>query len=129
MSTQITLDIPDELLNRAKSLAQTTEQDWEKVIFLALSFQLLEFEYSSLSSQTFTQLTDERVKEMASLQLDQNTSQRVHDLLDRQQAGSITKAEALELSALNHVYDLALLVKSQGLAESVRRGLRPLSRG
>ncbi len=50
--------------------------------------------------------------------------ERLSDLLDRQQAGSLSVAERSELTALMALYQRLLLRKAQGLREAVRRGLR-----
>jgi hypothetical protein len=49
---------------------------------------------------------------------------RLSDLLDRQQATSLTAAEHSDLTALMALYQRLLLRKAQGLREAVRRGLR-----
>ena len=50
---------------------------------------------------------------------------RLSELLNRQQAGTLTDAEHPELTALMEVYQTQLLRKARALRESVRRGLRP----
>jgi hypothetical protein len=50
--------------------------------------------------------------------------ERLSELLDRQQAGSLTAAERSELTALIALYQRLLLRKAQGLREAVQRGLR-----
>jgi hypothetical protein len=52
-------------------------------------------------------------------------SERMSELLDRQQAGVLTTDERPELWALLRVYELGQLRKAEALAEAVRRGLRP----
>jgi hypothetical protein len=49
---------------------------------------------------------------------------RLSDLLDRQQATSLTAAEHSDLTALMALYQRLLVRKAQGLREAVRRGLR-----
>ena len=61
----------------------------------------------------------------ADLQMPAPEDERLSDLLDRQQAGSLTAAERSELTALMSLYQRLLLRKAQGLREAVRRGLRP----
>jgi hypothetical protein len=51
-------------------------------------------------------------------------SQRLSELLDRQQAGKLTLDEQPELWVLMRVYERGQLHKAEALAEAVRRGLR-----
>jgi hypothetical protein len=49
---------------------------------------------------------------------------RLSELLDHQQAGTLTDTEDRELRALMQVYSDGLVRKAQTLQEAVRRGLR-----
>ena len=49
---------------------------------------------------------------------------RLSELLDEQQAGSLTSDERSELLAFMQIYQEGLLRKAQALHEAVRRGLR-----
>jgi hypothetical protein len=57
-------------------------------------------------------------------QLSLADDQRLSELLDRQQAGTLAAAEQAELRALMQAYQDGLLRKAQTLREAVRRGLR-----
>ena len=49
---------------------------------------------------------------------------RLSELLYRQQAELLSEPEHVELARLMEVYQEGLLLKAEGLAEAVRRGLR-----
>jgi hypothetical protein len=51
-------------------------------------------------------------------------SERMSELLDRQQTGLLAADEKPELWALLRVYELGQLRKAEALAEATRRGLR-----
>jgi hypothetical protein len=48
---------------------------------------------------------------------------RLSELLDKQQAGMLTKSEYSELQALMQIYQECLLRKATALSEAVKRGL------
>jgi hypothetical protein len=58
----------------------------------------------------------------ASLSVDEDD--RLSELLDRRQAGTLTDAERTETAALMQRYQDGLLRKARALREAVRRGLR-----
>jgi len=58
-------------------------------------------------------------------QMSLEQSERLGDLLDKQQAGSLTADERPELWALMRVYEVGQLRKAKALAEAIQRGLRP----
>jgi hypothetical protein len=51
-------------------------------------------------------------------------SQRLSELLDKQQAGALIPGERPELWALMRIYELGQLRKAEALAEAVKRNLR-----
>ena len=68
--------------------------------------------------------SDEETLANAELQMPAAEDERLSDLLDRQQAATLSAAERSELAALMALYQRLLLRKAQGLREAVRRGLR-----
>lgn len=70
------------------------------------------------------ELSDAEVLRLSNLQMPTWQSRRLHELLDKQQAGQLTSEEQPELEHLLRLNDSALLLKSEALVEAVRRGLR-----
>jgi hypothetical protein len=73
-----------------------------------------------------TEWSDERV--LAAVDgpgLSTADDRRLSELLNRQQAGTLSDVERPELTALMEAYQTQLLQKARALHESVRRGLRP----
>ena len=68
--------------------------------------------------------SDVEVRAGTDVQMPVAEDQRLSDLLQRQQAGSLTDAERGELASLIGLYQRLLLRKAQALREAVRRGLR-----
>jgi hypothetical protein len=71
------------------------------------------------------ELTDEAVLALADSTMNPADDKRLDELLDKQQADQLSEAERVELARLMQVYQEGLLLKAEGLAEAVRRGLRP----
>lgn len=70
-----------------------------------------------------TVMTDADVLRLARLQMPGWQSRRLHELLDQQREGSLSPADAAELTTLYQLNDQALLLKAEALAEAVQRGL------
>lgn len=68
-------------------------------------------------------LSDQQVLELTELQMKSEEDRRLSELLDKQQAGILTKLEYSELQALMQIYQEGLLRKATALSEAVKRGL------
>ncbi|MEH1797108.1 hypothetical protein [Nostoc sp.] len=65
---------------------------------------------------------------LTELQMESEQDARLSELLDRQQAATLTEEERSELQTLIQVYQEELLRKATALSEAVKRGLiEPLS--
>jgi hypothetical protein len=68
------------------------------------------------------------VLKLTELRLAPAQDRRLSQLLDKQQAGTLTEQERTELLSLMQIYEANLLRQAEALTEAVRRGLRgPLS--
>jgi len=123
MVMQVVVNLPEETYRRAKRLAQLTRRDVGEVLAdtLALSLPSLA-EGKAVSVQ---EMSDEHVLALTELRLSAEDNERMDDLLDGQQAGELTADERSELSRLMQRYQEGLLLKSEALAEAVRRNLIP----
>ena len=128
MSTQVTVNLPDEVYERAERLAQLSHRDVADVLAETIAVSLPVLRPWPDTPAPLETLPDTEVLALTDFQLPAEQDQRLSILLDRQQSGSISEAERAELSALFQRYQEGLLQKAQALAEAVRRGLRePLS--
>jgi len=123
MSTQITISLPEETYRRAKALAQLTRRDVADVMADALSLSLPQLDTMNLETAV-ANLSNEEVLALADLQMDVADDNKLSQLLDKQQAGTLTETERIELIRLMQIYQSSLLQKAEGLAEAVQRGLR-----
>jgi hypothetical protein len=129
MSTQITLTLPDEVYRRAEHLSQLTSRNVADILteVIALSLSPISLQEAPTDSTEFkpvASLSDEEVIALTELQMEPDSDQHLSELLDKQQAGTLTEAERSELWALMQVYQETLLLKAQALREAVGRGLR-----
>ena len=123
MGTQVTLTLPDALLERAEVLAQHTGRTVPDL--LAETIELSLSPLGTLKSESPVETwSDEQVLAATEAKMPVADDQRLSDLLDQQQAGALTATEQAELTALMQVYQEGLIHKAQALREAVGRGLR-----
>jgi hypothetical protein len=130
MAVEVTLTLPENLVEYAKRLGDATQRDVAAILADALEMLLPTLEnlpesspYPSLSS-----LSDAEVLTLANSKMDAVQNQRLGELQQRGKTTGLTEAERYELLALLQIYQLGQLRKSEALAEAVQRGLRsPLS--
>jgi hypothetical protein len=121
MQTQVTLTLPDKLYRSAERLAVGAERPVQNILTDVLSTALAAWDVREGPIQSWP---DERVLRVCDAQMASQQSQRLSELLDRQQAGKLTLDEQPELWVLMRVYERGQLHKAEALAEAVRRGLR-----
>jgi predicted transcriptional regulator len=117
MTAQITLNLPDEVYHQAELLAQQRHRNVSEILVETLETFLLP------TAKPVSALSDSEVISLTQLRLQPVQEQRLNELLDRQQSGTITSVEHEELQALIHIYEARLLRQAQSLNEAVRRGL------
>jgi len=117
MTAQITLNLPDEVYHQAELLAQQSHRTVSEILVETLEKFLLP------TAKPVSALSDSEVITQTQLRLQPVQEQRLSELLDRQQSGTIASVELDELQALIHIYETRLLRQAQALNEAVRRSL------
>ena len=117
MTAQITLNLPDEVYHQAELLAQQHHRTVSEILVETLEKFLLP------TAKPVSALSDSEVIAQTQLRLQPLQEQRLSELLDRQQSGTIAYVERDELQALIRIYETRLLRQAQALNEAVRRGL------
>lgn len=115
MNQQITLTVSDNVMFYAKVVAKRNKQRVEEVLS-----DLLEKISGEINVE---QLSDAEVLALADLKMSAEQQEILHNLLDKNGEGKLTKAEKRQLDAMMEIYDDALLRKSQALRVAVERGL------
>lgn len=124
MGRRVTLELPDEVLDRAERLAVLTHRDVGQLLAEAVSEMLPSLEVEGVGSPPMAELSDSEVLRLADLRLSPQQDRRLSQLLDQQQAEALTSPERAELLGLMQLYEVQSLQQAEALAEAVRRGLR-----
>jgi hypothetical protein len=125
MSTQLTLDIPDEVLRGAASVASATRRDVADVLREALTLTFGTLAEHEEPPSPVRRLSDAQVLALCDARLPEQAGALLSALLDKRQEGDRDPTAAAELAALMQFYQSLWLRQSEALAEAVRRGLRP----
>ncbi|MEH2435136.1 MAG: hypothetical protein V7K25_12930 [Nostoc sp.] len=128
MSTQIIINLPDEIYQRAERFARLANRDVASILVdtIQLSIPPVSGDISDL--EPVSVLSDEQVLALTELQMEPEQDARLSELLDRQQSGTLSEGDRSELQTLMQVYQEGLLRKATALSEAVKRGLiEPLS--
>jgi hypothetical protein len=123
MSTKITITLPDEIYQRAERFARLANRDIASILAdtLQLSIPPVSTEVNNLAPVSV--LSDEQVLALTDLKMEPEQDTRLSELLDCQQAGTLSEDERLELQALMQIYQEGLLRKATALSEAIKREL------
>lgn len=130
MAVEVTLTLPENLVEYAKRLGDATQRDVAAILVDALEMLLPTWENLSENSSipSVSSLSDAEVLALADSKMDAVQNQRLGELQQRGKTIGLTEAERYELLALVQIYQIGQLRKSEALAEAVQRDLRlPLS--
>lgn len=124
--TQITINLPESLVESAQGLGKATARDLSEVLIDTLEIILPAFnKLSERGNHTeISHLLDAEVIELANLKMDEVQNQRLGELQTKGKNTGLTEAEGYELLVLISIYQMGQLRKSTALAEAVKRGLR-----
>ncbi len=117
MSQAITLQLPDELAQRARTVAAKTHRPVEDVVLDWLDRADTESGVEVLPEDELLKVCDE--------QLDDAQQNELRELLELNQEGALTATNRKRLDELMHVYRRGWLRKAIALKTAVARGLRP----
>jgi hypothetical protein len=124
MSVEVTLRLPEHLVEHAKLFGEATQRDVGQVLADTLAMIWATIGTGPELEAPVSTLTDEEVLALADAKMDPVQNDRLAELQTRGKADGLTEAERIELLSLLHLYQVGQLRKSEGLAEAVRRGLR-----
>ena len=128
MNKTITLNLPEEVYNRANYLAQLISRDLTDVLIDAISLSLSPTsslnESESNRTESIESLSDSEVIALSELQMESEQDIRLSQLLQKQQADTLEETERPELWTLMQIYQTLLVKKAVALREAVSRGLR-----
>jgi len=128
--TQITVTLPDSLVEQVKYFGQVTQRDITSVLAdtLEMMWPSWELAFKKQPHPIVEQLSDTEVVALAEAKMDSQQVERLGKLQTKGKTEGLNSSEQFELLLLLHFYQVGQLRKSQALAEAVRRGIRkPLS--
>ncbi|MCH8293386.1 MAG: hypothetical protein O7E52_17350 [Candidatus Poribacteria bacterium] len=125
MAIEVTLSLPENLIEHAKCFGGATHRDVSVVLADALEMMFPTLGSLPAHNQPPVKtLSDADVLTFADLKMDAVQNERLGELQQTGKTRELTTDERYELMALLQIYQLGQLRKSEALAESVRRGLR-----
>jgi predicted DNA-binding protein len=123
MGTQILITLPDEVYQRAQQVAQRTNQDIAIMLADTIQRTIPTTKIDYFGTEPISTLSDLRVLALTELQMDPTQDQKLSELLDRQQAGTLIEGQLIELKHLMEIYQKGLIRKASALSEAVQRGI------
>jgi hypothetical protein len=117
MSETVTLEVPDQLVERARAIAAQTHRPLEEV--------LLEWLARVAADVPVEELPDAEVLALRDLQLAEDEQAELSELLACQREGALSGDERMRLEVLMRTYRQGMVRKAQALKVAVDRGLQP----
>ncbi len=118
---EVILNLPENVYRNFSKLAEKKHRRVEEVITDRLQddFSAETADYEKLIAGW----SDEDVAGLAKLKLPKEQAERMSELSDKVQSGTISKVEENEQEIYLEIYNSANLRKAYGIAEAVKRGL------
>jgi hypothetical protein len=116
MSELVTLNVPDQIVRVAASIANRKQRAMEEVLLDMLAITAAE--------PPVENLLDEEVLALSEMMMPKEQDERLSQLLAQQRENQLTVEGRKELAQLMWLYEKGMLRKSQALREAVERGLR-----
>jgi len=120
---ELTVNLSEQAAQQIATLAALEGRDVGQYVATIVEERLLEDSEQEL--KVLASLSDEDVLALADMQMTSEEDARLCDLLGRNRERQLQPGEERELDELMRVYTQGTLKKAMGLAEAVRRGLRP----
>lgn len=123
--SDMTINIPDDVYERLRQLAETTDQPIESVLInqLKTSLPLSELSPDEASElAALRHLSDDALRQIAREQLPPAVQARMYDLMDQNSLGKISPQDYAELEALGERGNRLMLRKAEAAAILIERG-------
>ena len=122
MTVQLTLNVPDETVKLAQSVADMYDMSVENVV-ANLLFSTLPLTPSIDPNHSVTELSDTDLMALSQITMTTDADKQHLELLRKQQQKPLSVAEKRELHWFSQVYSIATLYKAKAMVEAVHRGL------
>jgi hypothetical protein len=125
MSREVTIQLPEDIFNKAISLAQVSGFAIDELI--AKLFEAIvkpartAHQNRTLIQRLFALLPDDEIIALANIEMDPEKLDLFNQLLAAQKEQELSGDDAGDLESLGSLYDRINLVKSYAMVEAVRR--------
>jgi hypothetical protein len=123
MTIPVTINLPEEVYQRADRFARLANRDLQTVLADTLIYALPPISTAIDTLSPISELNDTQVMALTQLEMPPEQDARLSELLYKQQAATLSPQEPEELEHLMQIYREGLLRKATALAEAVNRGL------
>lgn len=117
MSELITLELPEDVAQRARAMAAASHRNFEA----ALTAWITQF----VTDPPIESLSDAELLTICNDQLPQQSQMELSGLLDRNRESQLNHSDQIRLDQLLNDYRSGLVRKARAIREAVARGLRP----
>jgi hypothetical protein len=123
MTVPVTLNLPDEIYQRAQRFARLANRDLASILTDTVISSLPPLSDQIDSLPPIAELSDRAILDLANSRLSEPQDLRLPELLEKQREGDLIDGEPQELEALMQTYNEGWLRQTVGLVEAVKRGL------
>ena len=116
MSQTVTLDLPETLIHRAKTIATQTHKSVEEVLLDWLDF--------AASDPPLASLPDDEILALCHSEMPPEQQQQLSQLLAQNREATLEQAQQNQLDQLMKLYRRGLVRKAQAWQIAVERGLK-----
>ncbi|MEZ4860759.1 MAG: hypothetical protein R3C14_05605 [Caldilineaceae bacterium] len=117
MSYKVMLDLPDNIAQNARQVAQKTERSLNEVLLAWLD--------QAVAEMPVEELADEQVLALSTRELEASIQTELSELLALNREGTLLEQQRLRLDELMQIYRHNLVRKAKALKIAVARGLSP----
>jgi hypothetical protein len=117
MTVKVTVELPEELANRARAVAARAQRPFEDL--------LIEWIDRAAAEPAVDALPDHELLALCAGEMESAQQQELSQLLAAQRDGPLPATERDRLEVLMRSYRRGLVRKAQALQVAVQRGLRP----
>jgi hypothetical protein len=129
MTIPVTINLPEEIYQRADRFARLANRDLVSIITDSIASSLPPISPQIDQLPPIEQMSDQLILELANSQMPSDQDLRLSNLLAKQREGELIGDEPQELEGLMQIYNEGWLRKTAGLVEAVKRGLmEPMGR-
>jgi hypothetical protein len=123
MTVPVTLNLPDEIYQRAQRFARLANRDLASILTDTVISLLPPLSDQIDALPPLEELSDRVILDLANSRLPEAQDFRLSELLGKQREGDLVGGELQELEALMQIYNEGWLRQTAGLVEAVKRGL------